>query len=72
MIEILKSGNRNVTLCLFCGSILSYQVDDIKEREVFLSPRQSDFVKYITCPKCKNKIDFKKGEQDEISTYKSC
>lgn len=56
MIKIEKDGRRNVVICDFCGSELSYEKDDIYEREVPINQFNSYFQKYITCPKCKCKV----------------
>lgn len=62
MIKILVPGTKNRTDCSFCGAILSYDIDDIKEREAFITQRKSNIEKYIICPQCKKTIllEFKK------------
>lgn len=56
MIKILVPGTKNRIDCTFCGAVLSYDKDDIKENERFLGPRSSYFEKYIVCPQCKYRI----------------
>lgn len=58
MIKILVSGTRNKITCNFCGAVLQYDKEDIKETEHFVSPRESYFVKYIICPQCKDIVKF--------------
>lgn len=56
MIKILVPGTKNRIDCTFCGAVLSYDKDDIKENERFLGPRSSYFEKYIIYPQCKYRI----------------
>lgn len=56
MVEVIKHGEKNITECNFCGALLRYAVDDIKEQEKYLSQRDSSFEKYIVCSDCKNKV----------------
>lgn len=56
MIEIIRPGTKTQVECPMCGALLSYQKDDIKEEECFLSARASYLSRYITCPQCKHKI----------------
>jgi hypothetical protein len=52
MIEILHEGTKNRIKCTFCGALLSYQKEDIKEKECYRSQRDSYILKYISCPQC--------------------
>lgn len=56
MIKILVPGTKNKIDCTFCGAVLSYDKDDIKENERFLGSSSSYFEKYIVCPQCKYRI----------------
>lgn len=59
MIKILIRGTKNRIDCNFCGAVMSYDKEDIKEEEKFLSQRETYFENYIICPQCKNRIIFK-------------
>lgn len=52
MVKVLVLGTKNRMTCGFCGAILSYDKDDIKENERFLGAHNSYFEKYIVCPQC--------------------
>ena len=52
MIEIIQQGTKNRVKCTFCGALLSYQKEDIKEKECYTNQRESYFLKYIICPQC--------------------
>lgn len=56
MVKILKEGMKNRVSCDFCGAVLSYQKDDIKEQECYRNQRDSYILRYITCPQCNQKI----------------
>lgn len=56
MVKIIKPGTKNMINCGFCGALLTYNKDDIKEVEKYLDQRESYFQKYITCPQCNNNI----------------
>ena len=55
MIEILHEGTKNRIKCAFCEALLSYQQEDIKEKEHYRSQRDLYILKYITCPQCLSK-----------------
>lgn len=57
MVEIIQHGEKNIIDCDFCGAKLKYTTDDIKEKEYYISQRDSDFIKYIVCQDCKNHIE---------------
>lgn len=52
MVKVLVPGTKNRMTRGFCGAILSYDKDDIKENERFLGAHNSYFEKYIVCPQC--------------------
>lgn len=56
MVEILVSGTKNRITCNHCGAILSYNIEDIREKECYISQRNTYFVRYIKCPQCNNEI----------------
>lgn len=56
MIKILKPGMKNQITCIFCGAILQYDKEDVKEREQYITQRETDIVKYINCPQCKSEV----------------
>ena len=56
MVKILKEGMKNRVSCAFCGAVLSYQKDDIKEQECYRNQRDSYILRYITCFQCNQKI----------------
>lgn len=60
MIKVLKQGTKNIVDCAFCGATLSYQNSDIKEKEIYYSQRETNFIKYIVCPQCQFVIDLQK------------
>ena len=60
MVEVIKHGEKNIIDCDFCGAQLKYTADDIKEKEYYISQRESDFVKYIVCPDCNNNVEIHK------------
>ena len=62
MIEILYEGTKNRIKCTFCRALLSYQKEDIQEKECYRSQRDSYILKYITCPQCLSK-NYLEGEQ---------
>ena len=33
MVEVIKHGEKNIIDCNFCGALLRYSIDDIKEQE---------------------------------------
>lgn len=56
MVEIIKPGTKNRIECKYCGALLSYQKDDIKDEEVYFNQLVFNTRKYIVCPQCQNKI----------------
>ena len=60
MVEVLQHGDKNIIDCDFCGAKLKYMACDIKEKEHYIDQRNSEFIKYITCPDCKSRIELKK------------
>ncbi len=70
MIEVIMPGTKNRVTCDFCGALISYEVDDIKEKETFFSQKESYFQKCITCPQCKNLIILR-SNQNEIQTNRA-
>lgn len=56
MVEIIEPGTKNRTSCKFCGAILAYTKEDVKESEKFFGPNISHFEKYIICPQCQYRI----------------
>lgn len=60
MVEVIQHGEKNIIDCDFCGAKSKYTIGDIKEKEYCISQRDSDFVKYITCPDCNNHIELGK------------
>lgn len=56
MIEIIERGAKKRTTCNYCGALLSYEPQDIKQGEHHFGPMDYQFEKYIECPQCKNKI----------------
>lgn len=59
MVEVIKHGDKNITDCDFCGAQLRYSIEDLKERERYLSQRDSYIEKYIVCPDCQSKVIIK-------------
>ena len=60
MVEVIQHGDENIIDCDFCGAKLKYAIDDIKEKEYCTSQRDSDFIKYIVCPDCRNHVELSK------------
>lgn len=56
MAEILKKGLKNICECNFCGSLIKYQKEDIKEKEYYVDSFRSCFEKFIICPQCESVI----------------
>lgn len=69
MIEILKTSPGIKTECYLCGTVLKFQLWDMKklepeDYEYSEFPEQAPFLKYINCPLCENKCfvrDDRKG-----------
>lgn len=55
MIKIITPGTRNRIECYYCGAILSYDKEDVKQREAHFG-LDSRIIKSIECPQCKNII----------------
>lgn len=54
MIKIIKVGSRKKIECVECGSLLSYEEEDI---ETATNPKNGWADKrFIECPQCKSKI----------------
>ena len=60
MVEVLKHGEKNVINCDFCGAQLKYTVDDIKEKEYYITQFNNEFIKYIVCPDCNHHVELNK------------
>ena len=60
MVEVIKHGEKNIVDCDFCGAQLKYATDDIKEKEYYITQRDTDFTRYIVCPDCKNHVELGK------------
>lgn len=56
MIEIIEPGTKNRINCNFCGALLSYQKDDVKEHFYDAPMQPTGYEKYITCPQCQHKV----------------
>lgn len=58
MVEVIEYGKRKVADCEFCGSKLSYSVNDIIERKKYLSLSQREpcMERYIICPNCEKRV----------------
>ena len=56
MIEIIKPGTKNRVECKYCGAILSYQKDDIKEHFYDTPLCPTTYKKYIMCPQCEHEV----------------
>lgn len=56
------SGDKNVVDCKFCGAVLKYSFDDVRESEEYLSPMEAYLEKYIVCPECGSKVILTKPE----------
>ena len=56
MIKIIKQGTRKKIECEECGTILSYEQEDVQTGAVLISPLSTGSKKYIVCPQCHNKI----------------
>ena len=56
MVEVLEHGTQTIIYCSLCGAKLRYGNLDIKQEEVFESPRVSHIEKYIICPDCGLKV----------------
>lgn len=55
MIEIIEPGTKNRVRCDTCGTLLSYQKDDVKEC-YYDHMNFGGYERYIHCPQCLNKI----------------
>ena len=60
MVEVIKHGEKNVIDCDFCGAQLKYTAVDIKEKEYYFTPFDSEFIKYIICPDCNHHVALNK------------
>lgn len=51
MIKVIKENVDRITKCGYCGSMLEYDVEDMKERKNVLKDEE---IAYIVCPACGN------------------
>lgn len=57
MIEIIEPGTKNRIRCDYCGALLSYSKEDIKEKLEYIGNRFCENLrKIIVCPQCQNEI----------------
>lgn len=56
MVKILKPGMKNQITCDFCGAILQYNKEDIREQYKYIVQKKTKIIKYIDCPQCKNEV----------------
>ena len=55
-VEVIKHGEKNIIECKFCGAMLRYSKDDIKEKEKYLSQINTYTERYIKCPDCNSDV----------------
>ena len=59
MIKIIKPGTRKTIECEQCGTLLSYEAEDVKTEtssSVFGHPNELKISKFIVCPQCTERI----------------
>ena len=58
-VEVIKQGDKNMAECKFCGAVLRYSREDVKERERYLTQRDTYTERYITCTDCNSDVILK-------------
>ena len=56
MIEIIKAGTKKKIGCKECGSVLSYEEEDVQVEDNSQCNRFGGVKRYITCPVCNKDI----------------
>lgn len=56
MIKIIKPGTKKKIECEECGTVLSYEQEDVQIGTVLISPVSTGNKKYIICPQCHYQI----------------
>lgn len=56
MIKIIKLGTKKKIECEECGTILSYEQEDVQTGAILTGPGSTGSKKYIVCPQCHYQI----------------
>lgn len=56
MIKIIKPGTRKKIECEECGTVLSYEQEDVQTGAILTGPGSTGSKKYIVCPQCHYQI----------------